>query len=140
MSQIETARSSFPWIRKRRMRRDDFSQRLMRENRLTTDDLIYPMFVLEGSNQREKVVSMPEVERVSIDLLLKEAEELGYLFLAVAIGGFGSGITYTKLSGYFVDQGRPEYIWYTLAAHLILAIVVMTVFKKVAGEFQEQDS
>ncbi len=58
------------------MRRDDFSRRLMRENRLTTDDLIYPMFVLEGTNQREKVVSMPEVERVSIDLLLKEAEEL----------------------------------------------------------------
>ncbi len=76
MPQIETARSSFPWIRKRRMRRDDFSRRLMRENRLTTDDLIYPMFVLEGKNRREKVVSMPEVERISIDLLLKEAEEL----------------------------------------------------------------
>lgn len=76
MSRIETARSTFPWIRKRRMRRDEFSRRLMRENRLTTDDLIYPMFVLEGANQREKVVSMPEVERLSIDLLLKEAEKL----------------------------------------------------------------
>jgi len=76
MPQIETSRSTFPWIRKRRMRRDNFSRRLMRENRITTDDLIYPMFILEGTNQREKVVSMPEVERVSIDLLLKEAEEL----------------------------------------------------------------
>jgi porphobilinogen synthase len=58
------------------MRRDDFSRRLMREHRLTVDDLIYPMFVLEGNHQRQAVSSMPGVERVSIDLLLKEAEEL----------------------------------------------------------------
>jgi len=63
-------------MRKRRMRRDDFSRRLMRESHLSVDDLIYPMFVLEGSDQREAVASMPGVERVSIDLLLKEAEEL----------------------------------------------------------------
>ena len=66
----------FPASRLRRMRYQDFSRRLMRENTLTADDLIYPMFVLEGSNQREAVQSMPGVERVSIDLLLKEAEEL----------------------------------------------------------------
>jgi porphobilinogen synthase len=60
----------------RRMRRDDFSRRLMRESTLSVDDFIYPMFVLEGSNQREAVASMPGVERVSIDLLLKEAEAL----------------------------------------------------------------
>jgi porphobilinogen synthase len=60
----------------RRMRRDDFSRRLMRESVLTVDDLIYPMFVLEGENQREAVASMPGVERVSIDELLKEAAEL----------------------------------------------------------------
>ena len=66
----------FPASRLRRMRFQDFSRRLMRENTLTADDLIYPMFVLEGTNQREAVVSMPGVERVSIDLLLKEAEEL----------------------------------------------------------------
>lgn len=60
----------------RRMRRDNFSRRLMRESHLTADDLIYPMFILEGENQREAVPSMPGVERVSIDLLLKEAEEL----------------------------------------------------------------
>jgi len=58
------------------MRRDDFSRRLMRENILTANDLIYPMFILEGESQREAVASMPGVERVSIDLLLKEAEEL----------------------------------------------------------------
>ena len=62
--------------RMRRMRRDSFSRRLMRENHVTSDDLIYPMFVLEGEGQREVVSSMPGVERVSIDLLLKEAAEL----------------------------------------------------------------
>ncbi len=62
--------------RMRRMRRDDFSRRLMRENHITSDDLIYPMFILEGEGQREAVVSMPGVERVSVDLLLKEAEQL----------------------------------------------------------------
>ena len=76
MSQFETNRGAFPWVRKRRMRRDDFSRRLMREHRLSADDLIYPMFVLEGEGQREAVASMPGVERLSIDLLLKEAAEL----------------------------------------------------------------
>ncbi len=58
------------------MRRDDFSRRLMRETRLTADDLIYPVFVLEGKNKREAVVSMPGIERVSVDQLLREAGEL----------------------------------------------------------------
>ncbi|MDX1812700.1 MAG: porphobilinogen synthase [Gammaproteobacteria bacterium] len=61
------------------MRADDFSRRLMRENHLSVDDLIYPMFVLEGNNKKEEVPSMPGVERVSIDLLLKEAEALAKL-------------------------------------------------------------
>ena len=65
-----------PQSRMRRMRRDDFSRRLMRESHLSADDLIYPMFILEGNGQREKVESMPGVERVSIDELLKEAEQL----------------------------------------------------------------
>ncbi len=60
----------------RRMRRDAFSRRLMRENRLSVDDLILPVFVLEGENQREAIPSMPGVERLSLDLLLAEAEEL----------------------------------------------------------------
>ena len=57
----------------RRMRKDDFSRRLMRENILTAGDLIYPVFILEGGGQREAVPSMPGVERLSIDLLLEEA-------------------------------------------------------------------
>ncbi|PTE00623.1 porphobilinogen synthase [Pandoraea apista] len=66
--------SSYPLLRPRRMRRDDFSRRLMRENHLNCDDLIYPVFVLEGENRREAVDSMPGVERVSIDNLLRVAD------------------------------------------------------------------
>ena len=65
----------FPATRMRRMRRDDFSRRMMREHRLTADDLIYPVFVLEGQGKREAVASMPGVERLSLDLLLPVAEE-----------------------------------------------------------------
>lgn len=67
---------SFPATRMRRMRASEFSRRLMRESRLSVDNLIYPVFVLPGQNQREPVASMPRVERLSIDLLLREAEEL----------------------------------------------------------------
>lgn len=67
---------NFPFIRMRRMRFDDFSRRLMRENQLSTDDLIYPMFVTEGLNLRESISSMPGIERVSLDLLLAEAKEV----------------------------------------------------------------
>ena len=58
------------------MRRDEFSRRLMRETRLTADDLIYPLFIVEGSGQRQPIDSMPGIERLSIDELLKEAAEL----------------------------------------------------------------
>ncbi|MGI4858864.1 MAG: porphobilinogen synthase, partial [Janthinobacterium lividum] len=67
--------STYPNFRPRRMRRDDFSRRLMRENVLTTNDLIYPVFIMEGQNQRQAVASMPGVERVTVDLLLHVAEE-----------------------------------------------------------------
>jgi porphobilinogen synthase len=66
----------FPNTRMRRMRRNDFSRRLMRENNLTVDDLIYPVFVIEGTNKREKIDSMPGVERLSLDLLIEEARDL----------------------------------------------------------------
>jgi porphobilinogen synthase len=66
----------FPRTRLRRMRFDDFSRRLMRETTLGPDNLIYPMFVIEGRNQREPVASMPGVERVTIDELVREAEGL----------------------------------------------------------------
>ena len=78
--------SSFPRTRMRRMRRDDFSRRLMRESQLTVDDLIEPVFVIEGKNRAEPVASMPGVTRVTIDLLLKQAEAWAKLGLpAVAL-------------------------------------------------------
>jgi len=78
--------SVFPYRRPRRMRRDEFSRRLMRENQLTTNDLIYPVFVIEGENQVEAVTSMPGVERKSIDLLVEEAKvcvDLGIPAMAI---------------------------------------------------------
>ena len=66
----------FPATRMRRMRRDEFSRRLMRETRLSADDLIFPIFIVEGSLQRQPIHSMPDIYRLSIDELLKEAGEL----------------------------------------------------------------
>ncbi|BDX08561.1 porphobilinogen synthase [Planctobacterium marinum] len=66
----------FPAARMRRMRRQQFSRDLMSENQLSVKDLIYPMFVLEGKNQKEAVPSMPGIERLSVDLLLQECETL----------------------------------------------------------------
>jgi porphobilinogen synthase len=76
LTAIDPRHGRFPQVRMRRMRRDAFSRRLMREHRLSADDLIQPLFILEGEGQREAVASMPGVERVSIDELLKEAAEL----------------------------------------------------------------
>jgi porphobilinogen synthase len=67
--------ASFPANRPRRLRRDDFTRRLVREHALSVNDLIYPVFVLEGENRREAVGSMPGVERLSLDLLLPVAEQ-----------------------------------------------------------------
>ncbi|HEX5127564.1 MAG TPA: porphobilinogen synthase [Rhodocyclaceae bacterium] len=71
---------SFPHTRPRRMRRDEFSRRLMRESRLSVDDLIYPVFVLDGEKRVEPVSSMPGVSRMSIDMLFRVAQD------AVALG------------------------------------------------------
>jgi porphobilinogen synthase len=73
---FQPTQRQFPNSRMRRMRYNDFSRRLMRENQLTTDDLIYPMFVIEGNNQRQPIASMPGIERMSIDLLVAEAKQL----------------------------------------------------------------
>ncbi len=62
--------------RMRRMRYNEFSRRLMRENQLSVDDLIYPMFVIEGSNQKQAIASMPDVERYTLDLLVEQAREV----------------------------------------------------------------
>ncbi|HBN90918.1 MAG TPA: porphobilinogen synthase, partial [Rheinheimera sp.] len=69
----------FPASRMRRMREHDFSRRLMAEHQLTVNDLIYPMFIIEGDNKRETIASMPGIERLSLDLLLEEAKQLAAL-------------------------------------------------------------
>ncbi|EGV49980.1 porphobilinogen synthase [Candidatus Endoriftia persephone] len=71
-----SSRSPFPATRMRRMRRSDFSRRMMRESHLSSDDFIYPVFVLEGQGQREAVPSMPGVKRMSVDLLIEEAKTI----------------------------------------------------------------
>ena len=71
-----SANRMFPATRLRRNRVDGFSRRLVRENQLSADNLIFPVFVLEGEGQREAVPSMPGVERLSIDLLVEQAAEL----------------------------------------------------------------
>ena len=65
-----------PVTRMRRMRRDGFSRRLMRETRLSTDDLIFPVFIVSGSNEKQNIDSMPDMYRMSVDVLLEEAAEL----------------------------------------------------------------
>lgn len=76
----------FPETRMRRMRADDFSRRLMRETQLTPSNLIYPMFILDGKNQREAIISMPGIERLSIDLAVEECKLLSSLGIpAVAL-------------------------------------------------------
>jgi len=76
VTNIQRSQGMLAACRPRRMRRDDFSRRLMRENQLSVDDLIYPMFILDQPDQRETVPSMPDVERVGINELLREAETL----------------------------------------------------------------
>ena len=76
----------FPVRRMRRLRRDDFSRRMVREHRLSADDFIYPVFVIDGQNRSEAVPSMPGVERLTVDALLKQAEhcvELGVPAIAL---------------------------------------------------------
>ena len=78
--------TAYPNSRPRRMRKDDFSRRLMREHQLSCDDLIYPVFIQEGEQQRDPVASMPGVERLSVDLLLEEARIVAELGLpAIAL-------------------------------------------------------
>src|SRR5262245_39449009 len=83
---MQNGLGQYPFTRMRRNRRDAFSRRLTRESSLSVDNLIYPMFVIEGQNRREPVPSMPGIERVTIDQLVREAEELKRLRIpAVAL-------------------------------------------------------
>ena len=83
---MSTTRGPFPFTRMRRLRASQFARSLTAESTLSASDFIYPMFVLEGENQREAVPSMPGVERLSIDLLIEraaEAYELGIPAIAL---------------------------------------------------------
>ncbi len=83
---MELNRAKYPKTRMRRMRSDDFSRRMMRETMLTVNDLIYPMFVIEGDNQRETIASMPGIQRLTIDLLVEEVNDVKNLGIpAVAL-------------------------------------------------------
>jgi POT family proton-dependent oligopeptide transporter len=88
-----------------------------------------------------EMISSPRIQEYITWIAPKEKAGLymGANFLAVACGAF-AGPIYTTLSGYFRDMGHAEYVWYVLAAHLIVAIVALTIFIKVAGEFKEQEA
>ncbi|MFW2372396.1 MAG: porphobilinogen synthase [Gammaproteobacteria bacterium] len=90
----------------RRMRRDDFSRRLMRETILSPNDFIYPMFILEGNNQREAIPSMPGIERISIDLLLKQAEQC--LALGIPVIALFPVVPKEKISDNAAEAYNPD--------------------------------
>jgi dipeptide/tripeptide permease len=88
-----------------------------------------------------EMISSPRIQEYITWIAPKEKAGLymGMNFLAIMIGGTFSGVTYTSLSGYFIKLGRAEYVWYALAAHMLVALVVISIFNKVAGEFKEQE-
>jgi dipeptide/tripeptide permease len=88
-----------------------------------------------------EMISSPRIQEYITWIAPKEKAGLymGSNFLAVAIGGALSGRTYTSLYGYFREMNQPEYVWYVLAAHLIVGIAVLILFMKVAGQFKEQE-
>ena len=89
-----------------------------------------------------EMVASPRIQEYITWIAPKEKAGLymGSNFLAVGIGGATSGVTYTTLYGHVKELGHPEYVWYVLAAHFVLAIVVLNVFVKVWGEFREQEA
>jgi MFS family permease len=88
-----------------------------------------------------EMVSSPRIQEYITWIAPKEkaGQYMGMNFLAIMIGAALSGVTYTSLSGYFNNMDRPEYVWYTLAGHTILAIVVLVIFTKTAGELKERE-
>jgi len=89
-----------------------------------------------------EMMASPRIQEYITWIAPKEKAGLymGTNFLATCIGGFLSGIVYTWLSGRVNDAGHPEHIWYILAAHMVVAVIVLTVFMRVAGEFKEQSA
>ncbi len=99
-------KTAFPSSRPRRMRSDDFSRRLMRESSISVNDLIYPMFIIEGENKRSSIDSMPDIERLSIDLLLEEAKTL--LELGIPAIALFPVISDNKKSNDAAEAWNPE--------------------------------
>jgi proton-dependent oligopeptide transporter, POT family len=89
-----------------------------------------------------EMIASPRIQEYITWIAPKEKAGLymGSNFLAVGIGGATSGVTYTTLYGYVKDLGHPEYVWYALAAHFVLAILVLSAFVKLFGEFREQEA
>lgn len=92
--------------RPRRMRSDEFSRRLMRESTISVDDLIYPMFIIEGDNQQTAIDSMPGIVRLSVDLLIKEAKEL--IDLGIPAIALFPVVSERKKSDYAAEAWNPE--------------------------------
>lgn len=88
-----------------------------------------------------EMITSPRIQEYITWIAPKEKAGLymGSNFLAVGIGGATSGVIYTTLYGHFRTLGHPDYVWYVLAAHLIVAVVVLSIFRRVAGEFKEQE-
>ncbi|MBN1825505.1 MAG: MFS transporter [Candidatus Eisenbacteria bacterium] len=88
-----------------------------------------------------EMISSPRIQEYITWIAPKEKAGLymGSNFLSVGIGGLTSGVIYTNLSGVFIDRGHPEHIWYTLAVHVVVGILALVIFQKVAGEFREQE-
>ncbi|RPJ54241.1 MAG: MFS transporter [Acidobacteria bacterium] len=88
-----------------------------------------------------EMITSPRIQEYITWIAPKEKAGLymGTNFLAVGIGAFTSGITYTSLYGYFEGQGKPGYVWYALAAHVILGILALWIFTKTAGDFRERE-
>jgi MFS family permease len=88
-----------------------------------------------------EMISSPRIQEYITWIAPKEKAGLymGSNFLAIGIGGATSGVIYTSLYGYFREMNHPEYVWYTLAGHLILGIVVLMIFTRTLGEFKEQE-
>ena len=86
------------------------------------------------------MISSPRIQEYITWIAPKEKAGLymGMNFLATMLGGTLAGLTYTPLSGRFNDMGHPEYVWYVLALHTFVGIVVLTLFTRFAGEFREQ--
>jgi len=110
------AKGVFPGTRMRRMRRDDFSRRLMRESVLTSNDFIYPVFVLEGADRTEHVGSMPGVARISLDRLLPVAEQA--LKLGVPALALFPVIDASRKSANAAEAWNPEGLVPTVVARL----------------------